>query len=499
MAARPSVFLSSTFRDTFGASQRAIPLRTRILESAPTAPVDIWAYELTWPDATEPLDADTIIDRCFAGIRRCDLFVFILTGRHGSGTSLVEDDQTTSSYLELELFAAAALNKPIVVLHYRDRDPEPALLDTMLLLRRAFRSELYFIDSEQGLFDRWNEIIVALTAGRTIKSTHPGLLAEGLSHARTRRRLGSDLAAPALSFLGGELRANRKSDPDLGRAELLLNQVATSVRGEQAMPHGVALFRLWSAMRELMDKSDASLNDPAAAQLWDRAFGLWASKASWFGLHGHLWMGPLAALNSQVSLRGRHRDNAVFSGDRDVREPFGAKASAIYSIAQRMRTRERKFFHYRQAVTLATTAIQADANARQGTLSIRAHSLMRMGRLGHGWKLWEAKEDFETALRLRERSGASEASIGEIMADLGFCQILTGRPRRGLDLLQDGIRGLRSDTSANGQAFLARGLKKLELGAKLAGRATLAREARDERLRLAGDIEALDQARPGDV
>jgi hypothetical protein len=99
----------------------------------------------------------------------------------------------------------------------------------------------------------------------------------------------------------------------------------------------------------------------------------------------------------------------------------------------------------------------------------------------------------------RERSGASEASIGEITADLGFCRILTGRPRRGLELLQEGIRGLRSDTSSNGQAFLARGLKKLELGAKLAGRSMLAREARDERLRLAGDIEAMDQARSADA
>jgi hypothetical protein len=282
-------------------------------------------YELAWPDAEGRLDADTIIDRCFAGIRRCDLFVFILTGRHGSGTSLVKDDQTTSSYLELELFAAAALNKPIVVLHYRDRDPEAALLDTMLLLRRAFRSEQYFIDSEQGLFDRWNEVTAALAAGRAIKATQPGLLAEGLSHARTKRHIQLDLAAPPLLFLGGELNAGRKSHPDLGRAELLLNQVATSVRGEQAMPHGVALFRLWSAMRELMDKSDASLREPSVARLWDRAFGLWAGKASWFGLHGHLWMGPLAAINSQVALRSHHRDNAAFGGDQDVREPFGAR------------------------------------------------------------------------------------------------------------------------------------------------------------------------------
>src|SRR4051812_28963 len=65
-------------------------------------------------------------------IKACDLFVFILTGRRGSGAAFVED-RITASYLELELFAAAVLRKPILVLHYAGREPEPALDDTMSL------------------------------------------------------------------------------------------------------------------------------------------------------------------------------------------------------------------------------------------------------------------------------------------------------------------------------------------------------------------------------
>jgi hypothetical protein len=296
-----------------------------------------------------------------------------------------------------------------------------------------------------------------------------------------------------LFFLGGNLKSARdKHDPDLGKAEFLLNQVAADNRSGRPIPHGAALFRLWSAMRELMDATGLSLQDPAIAGAWDRVLGLWAAKASWFGLHGHVWMGPLAAINSQMSLRRQ----TAFRQDGSLREPVGAKASAIYSIAQRMKTRERKFYHYRQATRLATIAIDQSGGVATGALSIRAHALMRMGRLGYLWKLWEAKHDFEIALRIREREHASESGIGEIKTDLGLSCVMTGQSRRGLQLLRDGIGGLRSDTSSNGKAFLARGLRKLELGARLSGKASLARDAHDERLRLAEGIEAMDQARP---
>lgn len=494
MMKRPSIFLSSTFRDSFNEIPGDIPLRRRILETAETSPVEILAYELMWPDEEIAIGADEIIDRCFAGIRSCDLFVFILTGRHGSGASLIDGDPTVSSYLELELFAAAVLGKPIAVLHYQGREPEPQLLDALLLLRRAFRSEMYFIDSEQGLFDRWNEVTAALADSRFGIAMQTTLLPEGLSRARTTRRHDIDLQTPHLLFLGGNLQTKHSNNPNRLRAELLLNQAESGVRGAQPLPHGAALFRLWSAMRELLGTANIDLNDPPIARLWDRALGLWAAKASWFGLHGHLWMGPLAAINSQTALRKQHGRNSEFAAKQEVREPVGAKASAVYSIAKRMRTRGRKFYHFRQAVTLASEAMLHDENAAQGAVSIRAHSLMQMGRLGHVWKLWEAKTDFQVSLRLREQYQASEASIGESKSDLGFCCILTGQPRVGIALLREGVNGLRCNVSANGQAFLARGLKKLEMGAKLAGYRKLSLEAREERLSLAQRVEALDQS-----
>ena len=157
MVRKPSVFLSSTFKDDLGLGLRELPLRRRILEAGPALPVDLWAYEHIWGQeaaGARALDADTIIDRCFQGVKTCDLFVFIVTGRHGTGAGYVEDN-VAASYLELELFAAAVLRKPILVLHYSNREPEPALLDAMSILKRAFASNAYIVGEERALFDHF--------------------------------------------------------------------------------------------------------------------------------------------------------------------------------------------------------------------------------------------------------------------------------------------------------------------------------------------------------
>lgn len=224
-----------------------------------------------------------------------------------------------------------------------------------------------------------------------------------------------------------------------------------------------------------------------------------ASEGDWpaclFGLHGHVWMGPLAAVNSQTGLRASFAGASEYAAAQDVREPLGARASAIYSIAQRMDTRGRKLWHYRQVVTLATQAAERDPNAQQGALSIRGHALMRMAFLGEIWKLLEAVEDFQKSYDMRVAKGAPPASVGEALTDLGFARVFTGRVGSGLALMQVGVDLMRFDSSVNGKAFLARGLRKLEMAAKFTLSRSLMHKAREERIALAKDIQAMDQAR----
>jgi len=120
---------------------------------------------------------------------------------------------------------------------------------------------------------------------------------------------------------------------------------------------------------------------------------------------------------------------------------------------------------------------------------------MKLARLGYGSKLLSATKDFSVALKLRENSGASAASVGESKVDLGLCWILSGRRRAGLALLEEGVAMMRGNQAPDGNAFLAMGLRSLERGARIAGRKDIAEAVQAERLSLANTIEAIDQAR----
>jgi hypothetical protein len=219
-AAKPCVFLSSTFQEGVDGERREVPLRRRIVESRRLLPINLGAYELVWPkDAETPAPgADTVIDRCFAGIRNCDLFVFLLTARHGTSVEYVEGG-ILASYLELELFAAAILRKPVLVLHLRGRDPERPLRDTLDLLHSSFAAGCYVIDDENGLYSRFRAECDRFAAGDRVPP-EPILtqLPDWLSHWRTQASLRRELTDPRLRFLDGSLIVALRRRPDQGRA-----------------------------------------------------------------------------------------------------------------------------------------------------------------------------------------------------------------------------------------------------------------------------------------
>ncbi len=455
---RASVFLSSNFLVEVDGEKRRFPLRQRICEQAPSLPVDLWAFELL-PDVSkfQEEDADLIIDKCFAGIKKCELFVFLLSKRHGTGAKYIAN-RVHSSYLELELFAAAMLRKPILILNQRGVEPDQTLRNTLDLLQRTFPRDKFVTADENVLFERFMYECKRLECAHM--ATEPILfrLADWLSRWRTHASYREELASPVLRFMDGGMQAERRADP--GRASELLAQVASGIRkrGNESvpMPHGAALFRIWAAMRELMDESGRTLADPQLAGLWDRALGSWSSHSSWFGLHGHLWMGPLAAVQSQIDLRRSLSANPAFRANNDVREPVGARASAIYSIAQRMYSWRQKMRQFRMSEDLATQAIAQNPEGSPGALSIRGRAALRLAQLGQVWKVWQAEADFREGLRLREQMGESEATLAEGFLDLGLCLAYSLRPRAGLDLLQKGISLLRSDISPNATTRLAR-------------------------------------------
>lgn len=484
---RPVIFLSSVFWEGSDEKQEALPLRLKLIERSHSLDVDLRAHAIK---NGEPDNADRIIDSCFADIKKCDLFVYLQTRRHGSQVRYPQAHVTVTTYLEMELFAAAMLRKPVLVLHELGTEPEPALKDLLGLLEKNFGTSQYSLGDTAQLIDSFEQAVAALNGRQGSVEVRPATgIADGLSALRTLASPIGDLDTPALRFLGGwPAPLNALGDPDAARR--LLDSVSEAdAQIENTMSHGAALFRVWAAMREFFA---FDRRDPEICLLWDRALGLWSTKASWFGIHGHVLMSPLAAVNSQIMLR-QERTNLPFG--IDSREPIGAKASALYSVAQRMETRSRQLLHFDQAILQASRAIEQDPDGSGGALSIRGHANLRVAKLGRLWRLFDARRDFAVSRTLRERAGASAAVIGQADAELGLAMILTAQPFQGMERLRHGIELLRSDQSPNGRAFLARGLRMLEQGARLTLRRTLAEDTRRERLMIAADVEAFGQMR----
>ena len=318
---KPLVFLSSVFVDDFGSGRVPVPLRKRIIEKSPSLPVNLWAYELYWPqgsETTEP-DPDTVVDRCFRGVKKCDLFVFLLTGRHGSGVDY-DSHPVLASYLELELFAAAMLDKPTLVLHIRNKEPENELRDALLLLRRRLPADDYAIDDEDGLYTKFVNTCHSLAGGiPLVQSQNLSGLAEWLSLKRSRDRMDQELSNPFLRFLDDRLPSEKKNiNPE--QASCLLDQVASGHRlvgvDMLRMPHGAALCRLWAAMRELMDDKGTAIwaiGRDADAQQGARA------------IRGHAFM-QTARLGRVWNLRHAKHD---FERSLELREKAGANPSSI--------------------------------------------------------------------------------------------------------------------------------------------------------------------------
>src|SRR5208283_389297 len=95
------------------------------------------------------------------------------------------------------------------------------------------------------------------------------------------------------------------------------------------------LSRLWLVMRELMPAAPSEPRFAEYLPFWDQALGRWGSAAAWYGLHAHLYLGGLAALQSVADVRAILRDRCLMRATpAETAPPSTALASALYSIAK---------------------------------------------------------------------------------------------------------------------------------------------------------------------
>src|SRR5207237_9675890 len=259
--------------------------------------------------------------------------------------------------------------------------------------------------------------------------------------------------------------------PDLADIDRLLGEEVTP-----GLAIGERMTRLWLALQAMLPIRDKLDRHPDVAQRWLRSLDRWGAAASWFGLHAHLGVSPIVAQSERARLiaRGGCAESAI---------PFGPLASARYSIGRREAHGMRRWRELNAVVEEAKQALALGGGDAAGYFSIMGHAFLQNGRL------FGARHAFERSFTLRSAE-PTDARVGEGMIDLGFVQLLTLSPWRGLGMMEDGLARLEE---AGNVEFMLKSMKKLEIGYRLLLRREEAAALSARRNRLAARSEIFDQ------
>ena len=462
------VFLSSCF---FHGDRTRLSVRDRIA-SRFNGPADrpVWMGEDFLPLGGDP--GRTSIDLalfCVDGVRSCDEYVAVVIDRHGSGIGVLPGTDATTSFFELELFAAALYGKPSHVFVLEGHEPRGRmrlLLDLLGPLLPGF--ERRPLSADEILF-RIDAIVGATgtgPSGGTFRAISREISAALVAERHAEYRPGE--ALPAVRFLDGLFSTTPRAS-DLSVVPALFHEIA------ERTSHQEKLALLWIVLGELSGRSPVSGASEEVLAHWDSALSQWSGSAAWFGLHGFCQLGCLGAISDRARLCERLGP--------PFRVDHGAFASEYYSIANQLGVGRQRSDLYSLALGHIDLAISADPVP--GDYSVRASIRHRVGDLD------ASVEDHAVSLRMRREAGADDASVGEAESELGFALLgVAGRAAEGIGLMERGVERLSSGP-ANG--FTVRAKRKLAEGYRAAGELGRARDQLGEAAAMARDIGAYYQ------
>ena len=441
-------------------------LRSEVYEMGRRYGLPIWVAErsdtILWQ--RHPLER---VDVLIARVREAEQFLCVLGPmRHGS---LIELSAATNvSYFEIELYQAALLRKPTHIFLAKGFGPDPRLTGLLEIARFAFPHAAIV----EELSDKEILLEIEQVLRRRIRRKHSiDKPANRAALPRFVSRLSDARSSVPLLFAGGVFDKNA-GPPDtqvfaeaLASADASLNQEAH-------------LARSWLAIRELQGAPYNESKFSDFLTMWNEALGHWAGAASWYGLHGHLFMGVLASLNSLHIVRERLLREGV-----STTLPNGPLASAIYSIAKLQSNGRSKRAAFTQALKHANLALDSPLTDRSGVLAIRGSIYLQLRRTA------SAVRDYETVLKLREQANDTPARIGEAMSELGFGYLMQRKYKQAIGMLANGVQMLAPKPSG----FLVRAKKKLALAYLVTGRLRLAAREAGEARAMAADLAMFDQ------
>ncbi len=441
------IFLSSL-------CQELKPLRERIFFDVGRQS-QVYVDEIAHPRDIPKQDDLEVADELIRQVREAKIFVCVLGGRRHGSLIKVGVRPSVVSFFEIELFQAALLGKEVHLFVRDDFDPEPRLDSLLKILGGAFPEWVTKDRLKDGeILDQVRRLVD--TEGSQRIFWPPNILwapLRRLVQALYTARARPPLATPLL-FLDGQFE-HRNKQPDLDMLVTLRERINSLPNEEQR------LSRVWLAIRELMSIHYTETENRDFLKYWDQMLSEWARAGAWYGLHGDIPLGSLAALNSVAEIRKRlankYRSELPL---REVAYPGGPLASAKYSIAKRLYIPSDRKRRLTEAFDDVQLALKMPEVNEDGLLAIRGSILRQMRRFS------AAVDDYEEVLRIRQQRRAPESSIGEALSELGYGYLCQGRFWKGRDYCEQGTRLLRGvDT----KGFLVRGLRKLALAYLVTG------------------------------
>jgi tetratricopeptide (TPR) repeat protein len=410
------VFLSSAFRNF-------LDVRQKIIDDNPGR---VWAAEKSHnPDFNQEKGAlpFTIVDELINQIKNSTLFICVLRDTYGTS---VFNDNSSVSFLETEIYQAALTHNNVRFFFVEPFNPSEklkGLLDIVRAVRPGVLPER--AEPERVVRDR---IRREIDRTKSRRATSWALSVRQLVHGFAEQR---GPPRPDIELFDRVFRPISEK-PDRDRIRVVLNELD----GEQNIER--RLTRTWVAIRELCA---APYTDPKFREflpLWDEALGIWSSAAAWYGLHGHLYAGRLAAVNSQLVIRARMdlRDSSKHRANF-IQGTKGARASEYYSMAKLMQNSARHDMYLAMAEQNIEEALAVSEDDPGGCLAIRGHIRLLRGRVG------DALSDFEEVQRLRVSAGDFHGAA-EAGADVALVYMRRGKWAEATRLLRDSVLTLEA-------------------------------------------------------
>lgn len=390
------------------------------------------------------IDQLEVIDACLDAIEASNQFIIIDTGEYGSHLH-VKGAPSESSFLELELFQAVLLSKPI---HYVSVT-NSLTVSPLLELLSALKSDVELV-SVSSLEAAETEVLKCLDLNPSDRNHRVSKRAGKVLTDRLVTERHHDWSNRSLfvepQFLHGTICGTTKTRPELDLAEHYLDLA------EQQSQTNRILSRTWIAMRAMMSDHFSETDDPATVALWDRAFKAWSRASAWRGLHAHLWLGNVSALGSLAGLRQRIGVSLYEPSAPGIGDLYDNLASVYYSIAKGVSSRYATAMLKRSMAYVETGLNTRESEDRGSLLPIRGSINQRRR------KFRASARDFAEALDLAVHQDANPGQIGFLLTELGFAEMFLLKIGQSRRRIEEGLALMTEETSSPG--FRVRALRK---------------------------------------